>query len=73
MTCITRGDSVVLIRWLVLVPASRLGTTRMTLNVNRNLSLETGFAPGVSLETDARTELAAQFILGGPCSISATR
>ena len=45
----------------------------MTLNVNRNLSLETGFAPGVSLETDARTELAAQFILGGPCSISATR
>ncbi len=37
----------------------------MTLNVNRNLALETGFAPGVSLETDARAELAAQFILAG--------
>jgi hypothetical protein len=37
----------------------------MTLNVNRNLALETGFAPGVSLETDARAELAAQFILPG--------
>lgn len=37
----------------------------MTLNVNRNLALEKGFAPGVSLETDARAELAVQFILAG--------
>jgi hypothetical protein len=39
----------------------------MTLNVNRNLALETtpDFAPGVTLETDARAELAAQFIPAG--------
>ena len=39
----------------------------MTLNVNRNLALETtpDFAPGVTLETDARAELAAQFIAAG--------
>ena len=39
----------------------------MTLNLNRNLALETppDFAPGVALETDARAELAAQFIPAG--------
>ena len=39
----------------------------MTLNVNRNLALETtpDFAPGITLETDARAELAAQFIPAG--------
>jgi hypothetical protein len=36
----------------------------MTLNLNRNLALETtpDVAPGVTLATDARAELAAQFI-----------
>src|SRR5450759_4302140 len=39
----------------------------MTLNVNRNLALETtpDFAPGVTLATDARAELAVQFIPAG--------
>ena len=39
----------------------------MTLNVNRNLALETtpDVAPGVMLATDARAELAAQFIPAG--------
>jgi hypothetical protein len=39
----------------------------MTLNLNRNLALETtpDFAPGVMLETDARAVLAAQFIPSG--------
>ncbi|MFI4971731.1 MAG: hypothetical protein ACHP7H_03545 [Hyphomicrobiales bacterium] len=39
----------------------------MTLNVNRNLALETtpDVAPGVTLATDARAELAAQFIPAG--------
>jgi hypothetical protein len=39
----------------------------MTLNRNRNLALETtpDVAPGVTLETDARAELAVQFIPAG--------
>jgi hypothetical protein len=39
----------------------------MTLNVNRNLALETtpDVAPGVTLATDSRAELAAQFIPAG--------
>jgi hypothetical protein len=39
----------------------------MTLNVNRNLALETtpDVAPGVTLATDERAELAAQFIPAG--------
>src|SRR5450830_588132 len=39
----------------------------MTLNVNLHLTLETTpvFAPGVTLATDARAELAAQFIPAG--------
>ena len=39
----------------------------MTLNVNSNLALETtpDFTPGVTLDTDPRAELAAQFIPAG--------
>jgi hypothetical protein len=39
----------------------------MTLNLNRNLALDStpDFAPGVALEADARAELAAQFIPAG--------
>jgi len=39
----------------------------MTLNLNRNLALDStpDFAPGVALEADTRAELAAQFIPAG--------
>jgi hypothetical protein len=55
------------IRRLVLGPASRLGTVGMNLQLNRNLALETAadLGPGAAIATDARAQLAAQFIPAG--------